>query len=216
MADHPAFRITALLTGRAEAVAAKSGLTGYFKRPRQGPVEIGPGGLQGDTIVDTDHHGGPDQAVYLIGSGDVDHWAARLGSRPLPGFLGENVVLEGWTSAGAQIGDRITLGGAEVALTAPRIPCATLAAIMGGEDPLGAFFDAGHPGAYARVTRAGTAQAGDAARVTPAPGEALTIAELLAATRSGHRDPDLWRRILDAPAAHAGLIEMAKRKSGAV
>ena len=52
--------------GRPEKIEAKAGLSGIFKRPVNGPVAIGPLGLDGDAVLDRKHHGGPDQAVYIV------------------------------------------------------------------------------------------------------------------------------------------------------
>ena len=55
------------------------GPTGIFKVPVKDPVEIGEFGLTGDAIIDTKHHGGPDQAVYLYRSEDYEWWSEALG-----------------------------------------------------------------------------------------------------------------------------------------
>lgn len=56
-------------------------------------------GLVGDTIVDQVNHGGPDQAVYLFMRDDYAHWEAKL-DRPLCGGLfGENLTIDGISSA---------------------------------------------------------------------------------------------------------------------
>ena len=54
-------------------------LTGIYKHPVAGPVQVTVDGLAGDAIVDTKNHGGPDQAVYVYSGGDYAWWAAELG-----------------------------------------------------------------------------------------------------------------------------------------
>ena len=49
----------------------KSGRSGIDKRPAAGPVLLGAGGVAGDTICDTRHHGGPDRAVYAYAAEDL-------------------------------------------------------------------------------------------------------------------------------------------------
>ena len=44
--------------------------TGIFKTPVDGPVMVGELGLKGDFIASSIHHGGPDQAVYMMDDGD--------------------------------------------------------------------------------------------------------------------------------------------------
>ncbi|MBM1219139.1 MOSC domain-containing protein [Ponticoccus sp. SC2-23] len=205
--------IRAVLTGAAEPIDTKSGWTGFFKRPRKGVVEIGPRGLEGDTIVDTDNHGGPDQAVYLMGSGDYAHWARCLGRDLPPGSFGENIVIDGWTSATAAIGDRIAIGDVLLELTAPRIPCITLARVMDDPGFVKRFFDEGHSGAYARVLSPGPVRAGDAARLLPyADGPEVTMAACLAASRTGLTDPAILAALARIP-AHRLLVRAGRDAS---
>ena len=62
---------SATVTGRVEAIAVavvrtdpwtrvKSGRSGIDKRPVDGPVLLTASGVEGDTICDVKHHGGPD------------------------------------------------------------------------------------------------------------------------------------------------------------
>lgn len=195
--------VLAVLTGRALPIDTKSGRTGFFKAERCGPVEVGPTGLEGDTIVDTDNHGGPDQAVYLMGSGDYAHWERALDRDLPPGSFGENLVIGGWTSADAMIGDRLVIGEAILELTAPRIPCVTLARVMDDPHFPKRFFDEGHPGAYARVLRGGTLRAGDAADLLCySAGPRVSIADCLAASRTGLKDPAILAALARIPAHH--------------
>lgn len=53
--------------------------TGIFKTPQQGPVCIGTMGVQGDTIINKNVHGGEDQAVYLYSAADYVWWSEQLG-----------------------------------------------------------------------------------------------------------------------------------------
>ncbi len=118
---------------RPIANAKASGVTGIYKTPADGPVDVGLLGLPGDAIADVKHHGGVDQAIYAYGQPDYDWWAAELG-RPLPpGTFGENLTIDGLESARLVVGDRLHFDEVILEVTAPRIPCATLAARM--DDP---------------------------------------------------------------------------------
>lgn len=75
------------MTGRVEAVAVavvrtdpwtrvKSGRSGIDKRTVDGPVLLTASGVEGDTICDVKHHGGPDQAVYAYSTDDLAWWSA--------------------------------------------------------------------------------------------------------------------------------------------
>ncbi len=99
-------------TGQAQPIenGKKTGKTGIYKTPARGPVRITPEGLEGDTIMDTENHGGVDQAVYVYGSSDYDWWSAALGHALTPGTFGENLTISGLESASLQVGDRLHVG----------------------------------------------------------------------------------------------------------
>ena len=167
--------------------------TAIDKRSVVGPVAVTPSGLVDDTQVDTRHHGGADQALYVYGQADADHWIAAL-ARPLPpGSFGENLRLEGIDASGAVVGERWALGDeVEVTVTAPRIPCRVFAGFLEVDDLVGRFLSAGRPGAYLRVDRAGTVQAGDRVRVLHRPQASLSVAEVLRIqTAERHRAAEL-------------------------
>ncbi|WP_291839942.1 MOSC domain-containing protein [Limimaricola sp.] len=205
-------RLTHLLAGQARPIAAKSGLSGIFKTPCDGPVTIGAEGLAGDTIVDRDNHGGLEQAVYLIGQPDLDWWAQEL-ARPLPpGTFGENMVIGGLQTGPLGLGDIVQVGAATLQITAPRIPCVTLSARMGDPGFARRFLAAGRPGAYARVRVPGIVQAGDAVSLSPAAGTRVTLTEVMDGLRQNWPDAELLRRI-SATEAHAKLRAMAQERT---
>ncbi len=156
-------------------------LSGIDKRAVPGRVQVGVSGLEGDHILSKKHHGGPDQAVYLYSLEDYDAFAAGLGDVPLPGSFGENLTVSGLESAPVCIGTRLSIGQGEGAvlleITAPRIPCATLAAHMGDAGFVKAFRQMRRPGLYARVLRQGTIGAGDSVDVQAGLKSAPTVGE---------------------------------------
>jgi MOSC domain-containing protein YiiM len=175
-------RVTAVCRAATGSVTVgrRSVPTAIDKRPVEGPVGLTPVGLADDTQADTTHHGGPDQALYVYGQDDADHWVEALG-RPLPpGSFGENLRLEGIDASGALVGERWSIGReVEVTVTAPRIPCRVFAGFLEVDDLVARFLSAGRPGAYLRVDRTGTVQAGDRVRVLHRPDESLSVAEVL-------------------------------------
>lgn len=175
--------------------------SGIDKRAVPGRVALGPQGLDGDHILNTRHHGGPDQAVYLYTAPDYDRWAEDLGDVPAPGTFGENVLLSGLESAGVGIGTGLECGDALLEVTAARIPCATLAARMGDPAFVRRFAALRRPGLYARVLRAGTLGAGDAVTVHPAPPGAPTVGEVFDLWFARRRDPARLRELLAYPLA---------------
>ena len=172
-------RILAVCTGLARPVPGKTYKTGIFKTPTDAPVMIDREGLIGDAIGNRKHHGGPEQAVYGLGSADLDWWSKELGRTLEPGTFGENLVIEGIDSRHVSVGDRFETDAVVLEVTSARIPCATLTARMGDPGFAKRFLAAGRPGFYCRVLREGIVQAGDAVRYRPFDGEAVTMPELL-------------------------------------
>ena len=181
--------------------AGKSGRTGIFKRPVQGPVEILSGGLAGDTISDTKNHGGPDQAVYVFGAPDYGWWSEELGSELAAGTFGENLTVSDLESAAACVGDRLSVGSVVLEVTAPRIPCLTLAVRMGDPAFLKRFRRAERPGVYCRVVRGGEIRAGDSVVYTPYAGERVPVLEVFRAFFDGKPGEEVLRRQLSVPIA---------------
>jgi MOSC domain-containing protein YiiM len=138
----------------------KSGSTGIFKMPRLGPVQIGFFGLEGDVQVDTENHGGKDQAVYIYSMDDYHWFSEQLGTLLEPGTFGENLTLSNLPEP-LYIGDRFEVGSVILEVTGPRIPCSTLAARMNDKEFVKTFSKANRPGIYARVIQEGVIQAGN-------------------------------------------------------
>ncbi len=166
-----------------------------------GPVRITAAGIPGDAIVSTRHHGGPDQAVYVYGGADYAWWTAELGRELAPGTFGENLTISDLETAALAVGDRLRIGGVTLEVTAPRIPCGTFARRMGDPGFVARFRIAERPGAYCRVIREGTIQAGDPAALEPYAGDPVTMAEVLRDYYEPDRDPTAIRRFLAAPIA---------------
>lgn len=174
--------------GRPKAVPytdQPEGLTGIDKKPVDGPVRVaapgpkgtGAGGLAGDAVCDTRHHGGDDQAVYAVAREDLDAWERELG-RPLAnGAFGENLTTEGIDVSGARIGERWGIGSEVVLeITSGRIPCLTFQGHIGEKGWVKRFTQQGAPGAYLRVVRPGEIRAGDEVRILHRPDHEVTVA----------------------------------------
>ena len=152
--------------------------TGLWKLAVAGPVAVGELGLDGDFQGDRRIHGGRDKAVYAYAEEDIAWWEDQLGRALGPGFFGENLTLRGVDVNGGRVGERWEVGTALLELTEPRGPCWKLQAKVGEPRFVKRFAQAGRPGAYLRVVRAGGVRAGDAVRVVASPGDAPTIAAL--------------------------------------
>jgi MOSC domain-containing protein YiiM len=178
--------------------------TAIDKRPVAGPVHVGRLGLDGDDQADREHHGGPEQAIYVYAREDLDWWAGELGRDVRNGAFGENIVTAGLDVSGALIGERWRLGTAVVQITSPRIPCGTFRQWTGEKGWVKRFAAAGRPGAYLRVLEEGTVTPGDAVtvldRAGDGVGDGVTAAESM---RAYYGDRELMRRLSAVPARSA-------------
>jgi MOSC domain-containing protein YiiM len=186
--------------------------TGIDKRPAAGPVRLQSSGVQGDSVFDRRHHGGPDQAAYAYDIADTRWWQAELGEELgfelQPGSLGENLTTAGLAVSEAVIGERWQIGEAILEVSRPRIPCATFAAFWGVDRLIKRFTDAARPGAYLRVVADGQVQAGQAITVLSRPEHGLTIAETFRAMTG---DRSLAAKLLTAPQLPAPILADARR-----
>jgi MOSC domain-containing protein YiiM len=196
-------RLIAVNLGRPEIIEGHKAPTGICKHPVPGPVMIAPLGVEGDAVLDTKNHGGPDQAVYLYGQPDYDFFARELGRDLPPGLFGENLTIAGLESQTIHVGDRFEIGDVLLEATSPRIPCATFAARMG--DPLWVkrFQHARRPGVYVRVLRHGPVEAGMLVRHVPFAGEQVLITDLIEDYKAPSPARMVW--LLKAP-IHRNLV----------
>jgi MOSC domain-containing protein YiiM len=137
-------------------------LTGIFKSPVAGRVRMRHLNLDGDQQADLTVHGGQDKAVYAYPSEHYGFWKKELPGVDLPwGSFGENLTTSGLLESGVFLGDRYTIGTAEVAVTQPRLPCFKLNLKFGRDDMIKRFLHSGRTGFYFRVLREGEVGAGD-------------------------------------------------------
>ncbi|MBI3168172.1 MAG: MOSC domain-containing protein, partial [Chloroflexi bacterium] len=126
----------------------KAEITGIYKTALEGPVQLTPLGIAEDFIGSPDHHGGPDQALYVYGEGDYHWWEDELQREIHPGMFGENLTISGLECGGFNIGDYLYIGDVSLQVTAPRIPCSTFATKIGDPQWVKKFSAADRPGFY--------------------------------------------------------------------
>lgn len=197
--------------GKPTPIKAKSGMTGIYKQPQSQPVEITRLGLRGDAIIDTDNHGGVDQAVYLFGRPDYKWWSAELGYELEPGTFGENLTISELASADYNIGDRFYVGAVLLEVTSPRIPCVTLATRMGDPKFVKRFARAERFGLYCRVIVPGMVQVGDPVAFAPYIGDTISALEMFRRFYTQEYDETLLRQALAAPLHAVTRKEYAER-----
>lgn len=192
--------IISINVGRRRRLEGRSfnGDAGIFKEPVAHTVRVGVSGLESDVIIDTRHHGGPDQAVYVYRQEDYDWWSEQLGISVAPGTFGENLTLSGLPAPALPIGSRLRFSSVVLEATAPRIPCNTLATRMNDVGFVKRFMQAERPGFYCRVVTPGELRVGEALELEAYAGELVTTVEMF---RAWHKklDADELRRFLAVP-----------------
>lgn len=177
-------KVLTLHTGKArQMVSAQSGEwwdkpweTGFYKEPRTEPCWLGYEGFRTDEQADRRHHGGPEKAVCVYSSEHYPCWQETLGIPDLPyGAFGENLTIIGLLETAVCIGDRFSIGEAEVQVSQPRQPCWKLARRWQVKDLAARVEQNGFTGFYFRVLRHGHVQAGDVLELIERPFPQWTI-----------------------------------------
>lgn len=184
--------------------------TGIDKRPTDDSVHIGQLGLEGDAILDTEHHGGPDQAVYVYGAEDYRWWSQELGRDIRPGTFGDNLTIAGFPDD-LNAGDRLLIGDVILEATAPRIPCSTFAAQMQDSNFGLRFRRAERPGVYFRVLNEGAVTAGEPVTFIENPDPSVSMREMFRLWFEPQPAPDAVARLLEAPVAERARERFRKK-----
>lgn len=189
-------KILSVNTARAmpRLIEGRSVLTAIGKQPVAGPVTVAALGLQGDEQANPSVHGGLSKAVYAYPLRHYPFWQTVRGQAKVaapetqlpPGFMGENLTVDGFDETDLWIGDRLRLPGCELAVTEPRQPCFKFNAVMGFAQASSLMQQSGYCGSYLAVTRPGTLQAGDAIEIVPGPRE-VNLRELFLARNRRRR-----------------------------
>jgi MOSC domain-containing protein YiiM len=186
---------------RTQPKRSEKETTGIYKLPVQESVEIKSLGIQSDFICDQKNHGGPDQAIYIYGATDYAGWSKELGKELAPGTFGDNLTVSELESARFNIGDRLHVGSVILEVTAPRIPCSTLAARMGDPQFVKKYRQAERPGLYCRVIQEGFVQTGDEVKLEPYQSETLSILQMFRDYYDNNKSEETLRLHLRAPIA---------------
>ncbi len=212
--------------------------TAIFKEPARGRVALRTLNLDGDRQADLTVHGGEHKAVYCYSLAHYDYWKKELPGRELPmGMFGENFTIDdggpgllgGQALPGGQgleesvhLGDRFSVGTAEVAVTQPRLPCYKLGVRFGSDDMVKRFLASGRTGFYVAVVREGEVGAGDEMKVMAREPNAVPVSEitrLYVAKRFGEAEiravrralgvkalPESWKEYFRERLRHAGSV----------
>src|SRR5260370_838179 len=178
--------------------------TGIFKEPAGGRVALRKLNLHGDRQADLTVHGGEHKAVYCYSLAHYGYWKSEFAGRELPmGMFGENFTIddggEGLLEESVHLGDRFSVGTAEVVVTQPRLPCYKLGVRFGSDDMVKRFLASGRTGFYVAVLREGEGGAGDEIEGISGEGNAGAVSEvtrLYVAKRFGDAEIRAVRRAL--------------------
>jgi MOSC domain-containing protein YiiM len=185
--------------------------TGIYKLPTHESAQVTSLGLKGDFICDAKNHGGPDQAVYIYGAADYAWWSQELGREIGQGTFGENLTISELESAQFNIGDRLQIGPVILEVTAPRIPCSTLASRKGDPQFVKRYQQAVRPGLYCRVIQDGNVQEGGKVEITRYTGETLSIAEMFNYHYEKDKNETILRRHLKAPISIRSRVKLEEK-----
>ena len=192
--------IIAVRVGRVRTVQWRDEevLTGSFKEPVEGPVDLGLTGLAGDEQGDVVHHGGPEKALLCYGRAHYAAWRAEGLDLP-EGALFENLTVEGLTESEVCLGDVWDVDGVRLQVTQSRRPCWKLSSRWGVPDLARRVQSTGRTGWYLRVLTPGTLQAGQVMRLLERNPGAVDLAELSRVMNVDKGDIPAIERILASP-----------------
>ena len=153
--------------------------TSIFKEPVAGRVALRKLNLDGDRQADLTVHGGEFKAVYCYPLVHYDYWKQELPGRDLPlAIFGENFTTDGLLEDSVHLGDRFSIGSAEVVVTQPRLPCYKLGIRFQADDMVKRFLASGRSGFYLAVTREGEVAAGDEIKQLARDPQAVPVSEI--------------------------------------
>lgn len=168
-------------------------LSAIGKAPLAGAVAVGALGLAGDDQADPSVHGGLAKAVYAYPMEHLPFWTEQRRSHGVslfdetlgPGFMGENLSIEGLLENEVWIGDELLLPDCVLRVTAPREPCYKFNAVMALSTAGRLMMQQGCPGFYLAVAQPGSIKAGQSFSLRPGR-RGLSVREAFAAKRVKH------------------------------
>ena len=188
MQPHASGQLLAIQTGQVRPlmVGGRKLVSAIGKTTVSGPIEVGLLGLAGDEQADLSVHGGLSKAVYALPSEHLPWWQAQrqtqgatMFEEPLaPGYLGENLSLQGLLEHALFIGDRLDFGDVVLRVTQPREPCGKFNAVMGYAQAAKDMVQSGRCGFYLAVDQPGRLQAGASFHTIPGP-RSVSVAQAL-------------------------------------
>ena len=199
--------------GPAEVnVNGKTVLTGIFKAPVEGSIDVRMLNLTGDGQADLKVHGGRNKAIYVYPQVHYQYWAKEFGVDALEDAqFGENLTITGLTEKQVIIGDSYKIGTAIVTVTQPRLPCFKLGIRIGDEAFPNQFLESGRLGLYLRVEEEGALQCGDTFDLIDRPAHGISLHDLWRIVF--RNDGDANHALDNLPHLDSGWIRRLRQKS---
>ena len=186
--------------------------SGFVKSAADGAVPVTSLGLAGDEQADLTVHGGPDKAVYAYPAVHHRAWAVDYphhADRFVPGGVGENLTIKGWTEADLCVGDIHRIGSARLQVCQPRQPCFKFALRFADNRLPKAMVRNGRAGWYYRVIEQGTIRAGDPVQLAERPNPGFGFERLVEIVNFGNASLDE----LTSMAAMTGLASRLRARA---
>lgn len=174
--------------------------TGIFKAQVTGPVMVRRLNLDGDGQADLTVHGGELKAVYAYPAEHYAFWREQLGEALPWGAFGENLTTTGLDEDSLHIGDRLRIGGAELLVTQPRLPCYKLGVRFGRPEMVKRFLSSRRTGFYFAVASEGVVAAGDPITVIGRDPGGVRVSDITRLYAFDKEDAATLRRAIAVPA----------------
>jgi len=153
--------------------------TGIYKQPVKSRITLRRLNLEGDRQADLTVHGGVAKAVYCYPLAHYDYWKAELPGHPLPmGVFGENFTTDGLLESTVFVGDKFSIGSAQVVVTQPRLPCYKLGIRFESDDMVKRFLISARTGFYVAVKREGSVAAEDQITFADRDRDSMPVSEI--------------------------------------
>ncbi|MCG8413443.1 MAG: MOSC domain-containing protein [Pseudomonadales bacterium] len=181
-------------------VNGKQELSGIFKSPVEGPVELSLTNLTGDGQANLKFHGGREKAVYVYSANHYGFWRNELVIDSLEASqFGQNLTVDGFPDDEVRIGDQFQLGTAVATVAQPRIPCAKLGVRVGDPEFTNRFLMAGYLGYYLYVDEPGALSSGDSMTMIKRADRNISVRDLWQTVFTTNRDAELAAAALEFP-----------------
>lgn len=174
-------------------------ITAIFRQPVERAVFLTRTGFEDDKVANPRFHGGPEKAALCYAVSNYPKWREELSLPMELGGFGENLCIDGYDENDVCIGDVYRMGEAEVQVSQPRGPCATLARRWAMPNLVKLVRENHRSGWYIRVLKEGKIQAGEHIELLARPHPQWTVARAATVNYSRDRSTHDLRELVELP-----------------